>query len=164
MRTAQMLYAILGPELTSDFVRTIESGDPEHAENLKEHIWGTPRNLKEIAKELNDLNKEKRPPVMLIAMASAMWALRNIRLGGAVTKDSEDLFPALSSDHAQDFTFKFLGDEVVNALGRFGIEVPKRGHDYITFDERIAFNTYNNWVSKSIESAWFHPDEEFGWF
>ena len=85
MRTAQMLYAILGPELTSDFVRTIESGDPEHAENLKEHVWGAPRNLKEIAKELSDLNKEKRPPVMLIAMASAMWALGNIHFATYIT-------------------------------------------------------------------------------
>jgi hypothetical protein len=161
MRTAQMLYAILGPELTSDFVRTIESGDPEHAENLKEHIWGTPRNLKEIAKELNDLNKEKRPPVMLIAMASAMWALGNIHFGGAVTKDSEDRFPALSSDDIQGFTFKFLGDEVVWALRRFGIELPERGDEHIVFNADKT--TYNNWVSKSIESAWFHPDGE-QWF
>ena len=155
MREAHMLYAILGPELTSDFVRTVENGDPKHTENLRE-----------IAKKLSDLNIRKKPPVMLIAMASAMWAVANrisINFNEAATKDSEDLFPALSSDHAQDFTFKFLGDEVVNALGRFGIEVPKRGHDYITFDERIAFNTYNNWVSKSIESAWFHLDEE-QWF
>ena len=44
MREAHMLYAILGPELTSDFVRTVENGDPKHTENLRE-----------IAKKLSDL-------------------------------------------------------------------------------------------------------------
>ena len=147
MREAHMLYAILGPELTSDFVRTVENGDPKHTENLRR-----------ITKELSDLNKEKRPPVMLIAMASAMWALGNIHFGGAVTKDSEDLFPALSSSDAQGFTFKYLGDEVVNALRRFGIERPESGDEYITFDKDKT--TYNNWVSDSVESIW----DDFGWF
>ena len=147
MREAHMIYAILGPELTSDFVRTVENGDPKHTENLRE-----------IAKKLSDLNVRKRPPVMLIAMASAMWALGNILFGGAVTKDSEDRFPALSSHGVQGFTFKFLGDEVVNALRRFGIERPESGDEYITFDKDKT--TYNNWVSDSVESIW----DDFGWF
>ena len=150
MREAHMLYAILGPELTSDFVRTVENGNPKHTENLRR-----------ITKELSDLNKKKRPPVMLIAMASAMWALSHTH-NKWVLGEGSDRFPALSSANAKDFTFKFLGDEVKNALERFGIERPVNGDDYIAFDKDKT--TYNNWVSKSIESAWDHPDEEFGWF
>ena len=137
-----MLYAILGPELTSDFVRTVENGDPKHTENLRE-----------IAKKLSDLNVRKKPPVMLIAMASAMWALSNVILG-----EDSNRFPALSSADAQDFTFKYLGDEVVNALRRFGIERPESGDEYITFDKDKT--TYNNWVSDSVESI----RDDFGWF
>ena len=142
MREAHMLYAILGPELTSDFVRTVENGDPKHTENLRE-----------IAKKLSDLNVRKKPPVMLIAMASAMWALSNVILG-----EDSNRFPALSSADAQDFTFKYLGDEVVNALRRFGIERPESGDEHITFDKDKT--TYNNWVSDSVESIW----DDFGWF
>ena len=147
MREAHMLYAILGPELTSDFVRTVENGDPKHTENLRR-----------ITKELSDLNKKKRPPVMLIAMASAMWALSNVILG-----EDSNRFPALSSADAQDFTFKYLGDEVVNALRRFGIERPESGDEHITwFDgfDKDKKTTYNNWVSDSLESIW----DDFMWF
>ena len=144
MREAHMLYAILGPELTSDFVRTVENGDPKHTENLRE-----------IAKKLSDLNVRKKPPVMLVAMASAMWALSNV---SDVLGEDSDRFPALSSDAAQGFTFKYLGDEVVNALRRFGIERPESGDEYITFDKDKT--TYNNWVSDSVESI----RDDFGWF
>ena len=147
MREAHMLYAILGPELTSDFVRTVENGDPKHTENLRE-----------IAKKLSDLNVRKKPPVMLIAMASAMWALSNVILG-----EDSNRFPALSSADAQDFTFKYLGDEVVNALRRFGIERPESGDEHITwFDgfDKDKKTTYNNWVSDSLESIW----DDFMWF
>jgi len=146
MREAHMLYAILGPELTSDFVRTVENGDPKHTENLRE-----------IAKKLSDLNVRKRPPVMLIAMASAMWALSHTH-NKWILGEGSDRFPALSSADAQDFTFKYLGDEVVNALRRFGIERPESGDEYITFDKDKT--TYNNWVSDSVESIW----DDFGWF
>ncbi len=152
MREAHMLYAILGPELTSDFVRTVENGDPKHTENLRE-----------IAKKLSDLNVRKKPPVMLIAMASAMWALSNVstRHKWVLGKDS-DRFPALSSADAQDFTFKYLGDEVVNALRRFGIERPESGDEHITWFDGFDKDktTYNNWVSDSVESIW----DDFGWF
>jgi len=145
MREAHMLYAILGPELTSDFVRTVENGDPEHTENLRD-----------IAKKLSDLNVRKKPPVMLIAMASAMWALtyrphpRDLNnLENLIHFFQEsDPFPALTE--ASSFAFKYLGDEVLNALERFGVErPPARGDD-----------SYNNWVRDSVESIW----DDFGWF
>ncbi len=147
MREAHMLYAILGPELTSDFVRTVENGDPKHTENLRE-----------IAKKLSDLNVRKKPPVMLIAMASAMWALSNASAHNWVLGEDSDRFPALSSSDAKTFTLKYLGDEVVNALRRFGIERPESGDEYITFDKDKT--TYNNWVSDSVESI----RDDFGWF
>jgi len=144
MREAHMLYAILGPELTSDFVRTVENGDPKHTENLRE-----------IAKKLSDLNVRKKPPVMLVAMASAMWALtyrpdprKSYKSENVIRFFQElDPFPALTE--ASDFAFKYLGDEVLHALKRFGVAPPARGDD-----------SYNNWVSDSVESIW----DDFGWF
>ncbi len=119
-----MLYAILGPALTEDLIRAVS------ASGMQE---GT---LVELMADLEELRVEKYPE-MLILMASAAHATA-IAEGWSHLEKS---FPLLRGGYGK--ATKFLGDEIVEALRRFGVD---------PIGDREG---YNRWLHSAVKNSQF---------
>ncbi|MBT7694540.1 MAG: hypothetical protein HN750_21330 [Gemmatimonadales bacterium] len=127
IRQAMMLYAILGPALTEDLIRSVS------ASGMQE---GT---LVELKTDLEELRAGKYPE-MLLLMASAAHATA-IAEGWSHLEKS---FPLLRGGYGP--ATKFLGDEIVEALRRFGVD-PSGDRE-----------GYNRWLHSAVKDSQF-PDK-----
>jgi hypothetical protein len=123
-RQAMMLYAILGPALTEDLIRAVS------ASGMQE---GT---LVELTADLEELRVGKYPE-MLLLMASAAYATA-IADGWSHLEKS---FPLLRGGYGP--ATKFLGDEIVEALRRFGVD---------PIGDR---ESYNRWLHSAVKNSQF---------
>lgn len=124
IRQAMMLYAILGPALTEDLIRAVA------ASGMHE---GT---LVELTTDLEELRVGKYPE-MLLLMASAAYATA-IADGWSHLEKS---FPLLRGGYGP--ATKFLGDEIVEALRRFGVD---------PIGDREG---YNRWLHSAVKDSQF---------
>ena len=134
IRQAMMLYAILGPALSEDLIRSVS------ASGMQE---GT---LVELTTDLEELRAGKYPE-MLLLMASAAHATA-IADGWSHLEKS---FPLLRGGYGP--ATKFLGDEIVEALRRFGVDPLNDREDF------------NRWLHSAVEDSQFTfgPSIISGW-